>query len=772
MEIPNAPIVFPMFDPDEVNGIISLQEFFMDLNVDNYEESKLLIVESDWIKYRKEVAQIARTIILSVRYRPKSISLYKDFLQFLVSNANEGNSLDFLKRDVLKTLFRSLYYIKPFPHESSNLCFLFECMEMQIFSKNEIVLKIKKFFLRCSQFLRSIFWLFCWFAPEIEEIDPKLYEQVYTLLQKASEKPGIPAFFRNFIINIENNKENNWAIVRTTRNQNQHKLTSISIIRRDSLFSLRKLASFPAFNVQTRIIPSMYGSCSFLQSYPTLLQIAALFGSIKSFKYLLLSELSIFDTDQRGVTLSQFSIAGGNLDIIRYCLELGCNFDYGCHMAALFHQNNLLEWFNALFDKSLDSPDIFGLNVLHNAAESNCIKSIKFCIENGVNVNSKSSDGWTALRIAVRHGNIDTVRYLLSIKGIDINLPTNSGVTPIHLAAKYGDVQIARLLISMGIDDINVKTNEGLTPLFYAASNDQTTMVKFLLTIPGIDPNIQAKDGTSLHYAVQRGSFGIVELLLSHPDIDTNIMFGDGFTALHIAVKKKYHQIIKLLVDHPNTNVNASSSDGITPLHMATKRGREKCVQILLESSRVDVNAFTNKGLTPLMRAIIGGYSKTVKSMIKDPRVNINLQADNGVASILFAALHNRVEILESLLECNGINVNIQDNEGKTALHYSCSFKNVEFTRMLLTNQSLNPNIASKNGVTPLMSCIVHNCPECLSLLLVDQRIDMNIITNVYTDKISGEYSFFDIANAYGHQTILDMIHQYGKPKKEKSCRI
>ena len=81
------------------------------------------------------------------------------------------------------------------------------------------------------------------------------------------------------------------------------------------------------------------------------------------------------------------------------------------------------------------------------------------------NVNIKSTDsGQTALMLAVRHGNKDTVQLLLET-GSDCNLQDKEGSTALMAACEHGHIDIVRLLLDNTTCDPDIKDN--VSSIFY-----------------------------------------------------------------------------------------------------------------------------------------------------------------------------------------------------------------------------------------------------------------------------------------------------------------
>ena len=114
------------------------------------------------------------------------------------------------------------------------------------------------------------------------------------------------------------------------------------------------------------------------------------------------------------------------------------------------------------------------------AVRSNNIDELMNLIEQGANINWQDSrmEGVTALHEASRKGNIEIVRYLLE-RGSDIHSKSYDGFSPLHIAAYCGENEIVCALIAAGAD-VNAKAKDDITPLHTAVSMGHTEIVKLL----------------------------------------------------------------------------------------------------------------------------------------------------------------------------------------------------------------------------------------------------------------------------------------------------
>ena len=123
-------------------------------------------------------------------------------------------------------------------------------------------------------------------------------------------------------------------------------------------------------------------------------------------------------------------------------------------------------------------------------------ETVKFLINSGFSLNIKDFHGETALHVAVEHGNLEIVRFLIE-KGANVNVRSKAKVTPIlRLEDNFNDketVEILRLLISKGAK-VNVSNSDKETLLMMACFHNNFEAVKILLEA-GANPNLKDEDG-------------------------------------------------------------------------------------------------------------------------------------------------------------------------------------------------------------------------------------------------------------------------------------
>lgn len=127
---------------------------------------------------------------------------------------------------------------------------------------------------------------------------------------------------------------------------------------------------------------------------------------------------------------------------------------------------------------------------------------------------------FNVLQAAASSGNEDLILFLLD-QGMDIDAPTPEGWTPLFIAARDGQTQVAKLLVYAGAD-LNAQTRLGATALTmvvtqpYETEKERLDLLEYMLK-RGADPALQDVYGhTPLYYAQQKDNQAVAQLLRTY----------------------------------------------------------------------------------------------------------------------------------------------------------------------------------------------------------------------------------------------------------------
>lgn len=116
-----------------------------------------------------------------------------------------------------------------------------------------------------------------------------------------------------------------------------------------------------------------------------------------------------------------------------------------------------------------ESGNELKLDAIHAFAREGDMENLVKCVDGGVSVDLKDSEGRTPLHWAVDRGHLDVTELLLS-KNADVNAKDNEGQTPLHYAAVCEREAIAEFLVKQNADT-DLKDDDGNLPRDLCDSN-------------------------------------------------------------------------------------------------------------------------------------------------------------------------------------------------------------------------------------------------------------------------------------------------------------
>ena len=118
----------------------------------------------------------------------------------------------------------------------------------------------------------------------------------------------------------------------------------------------------------------------------------------------------------------------------------------------------------------VNAKDLLQRTPLYLASRHGYGDLVNELINAGADLDAKSSDGWTALHVALFYEHYNIVKDLIAAEA-NVNLTQDqSQWTPLHTACFNESIEIVRLLLEAGAD-VDAKDSDERTPLYY--SNDQ-----------------------------------------------------------------------------------------------------------------------------------------------------------------------------------------------------------------------------------------------------------------------------------------------------------
>ncbi|KAM9839532.1 transient receptor potential cation channel subfamily A member 1b [Aulostomus maculatus] len=380
-------------------------------------------------------------------------------------------------------------------------------------------------------------------------------------------------------------------------------------------------------------------------------------------------------------------------------------------------------------DKSMSSP-------LHLAVRGGNIETIRFCISIGAKVDQQQNDRSTPLHLACTQGATEVVKLMLcSYDQVDdiINLKDGACQTPLHRATIFDHTELAEYLISLGAD-LNCIDCKGNSPLLLAASCGAWRTVALLLS-KGANVNLKDRFGCNfLHLAIlqPKGLKNLPEEYLQSNSVKALLSCEDneGCTPLHYACRLGIHDSVRNMLGlSGQLGLACKSKDKKSALHFAAQYGRINTCHRLLETmtdSRL-LNEGDERGLTPLHLASRGGHTKVVELLLRKGAL---FHSDyKGWTCLHHASSEGYTQTMEIILSANLKLLDKTDEDGNTALHMAAREGHVAAVRLMLTRGAeliLNKNCTSflhealQNGRSEVVNAVIDSdrCAEALKLFI------------------------------------------------------
>ena len=128
----------------------------------------------------------------------------------------------------------------------------------------------------------------------------------------------------------------------------------------------------------------------------------------------------------------------------------------------------------------------------------------------------------TALMYAIYHNHNQVVKLLLDDPLLGVNSRNTDGETALHFAVDYGNLEAVQLLLAdPRLNSASPVANSGDTPLMRAMKTRQNEMMSVLLAHKGMDVNRDRDTNgmTAVHIAIATSNMEGLELLLVSPSL-------------------------------------------------------------------------------------------------------------------------------------------------------------------------------------------------------------------------------------------------------------
>lgn len=323
------------------------------------------------------------------------------------------------------------------------------------------------------------------------------------------------------------------------------------------------------------------------------------------------------------------------------------------------HWCSTLERFN-FWDPDVDRAEHDGSTQLMRACQRGSIFEIQELLQKDAKVDVQDANGCTALMLAVKHHQLDSVNLLLgSNPQRQVRLKDLQGRTALMHAVLVKDYNMVLALLRRGVDQAQDKDQEGCTALALAIlGQSDEKLLGVLLDKLGGQVVMQDKHGrTPLTYAISSCNLNLASVLLQKtPERQVLLSDSEGLFPLMRCVLTTNKSMVQLLLSIcPDRQVKLRDRDGRIALAYAAQCGLpEICELLLLESGNQQVLEQDSNGRTALMHAILNKQEETACKLLEvAPHLQVNLR-DNTPTSPLLAAVKTGCSsaFLQKLKDC------------------------------------------------------------------------------------------------------------------------
>ena len=420
---------------------------------------------------------------------------------------------------------------------------------------------------------------------------------------------------------------------------------------------------------------------------------AALAGDLELFQYLIESGSDVFSKTTDGRSCLHIASRQGHLKVCRALLQ-NYNFDISVrddsgwsvlhHAACSFD----LEIFQYLIEKG---SDIFAKaksnsSCLHIAAQVGDLKICKAVLQNyDFDINARDDDGFTFLHSAAWSGYSELLKYLIET-GSDIFSKTKNGRSCLHIAAEQGHLNICRMLLQRYNFLNHERDDDGLNVLHSAVLSGELELLQYLIE-NGSDVFSKTKDGRScLHLAAEQGDLNICRMLLQSYNFVIHETDDDGLTVLHSAVLSGELELLQYLIEN-GSDVFSKTKDGRNCLHIAAEKGHLNICRALLQNYNFDIDARDDDMFTVLLRATCNDDLELLEYLIENGS-DIFSKTTDGRNCLHLAAENGHLEICKALLQKYNFDIDATDDSSWTVLHGAAWSGDLELLQYLIENGS------------------------------------------------------------------------------------
>jgi ankyrin repeat protein len=324
---------------------------------------------------------------------------------------------------------------------------------------------------------------------------------------------------------------------------------------------------------------------------------------------LMADRTALNSVDDDGKSALMIAIETNNMTILERLLQAGAdttlkdkNGHTALHIALFEVEKHSVAKILMTDATALNSVDDDGRTALMTAVIKDDLTSIQRLLEAGADTTLKDKSGHTSLHIALFEVEKHSAAKILMADKAALNSVDSGGRTALMIAVRKGDLNSMQMLLKAGADTTAIDKH-GDTALHIAMyESDCLSCAEVLMTYKAALNSVNDAGRTALMTAVEKEDLTSLQMLLQ-AGADTALKDKRGFTAIHIALFERKCQSVAEILMADRTALNSVDDDGKSALMIAIEKNDMTILERLLQAG-ADTTLKDKNGHTALHIAL------------------------------------------------------------------------------------------------------------------------------------------------------------------------
>ncbi|XP_046543258.1 ankyrin repeat domain-containing protein 50-like [Haliotis rubra] len=256
------------------------------------------------------------------------------------------------------------------------------------------------------------------------------------------------------------------------------------------------------------------------------------------------------------------------------------------------------------------------------------IEVVKYVLsQNMLDTNGRAWCKRTPVLMAAESGNKDMVDLLVG-KGAYLEQRDGGNNNILHCACRGGDIELVKYILSLDMYNIETRNGDSYTPLLIAARWGNKEVVELLVQLGASLSKIAYSGDNILHMPCYRGHLDVMKYLLSLNVGGINKKGWYFRTPVMTAAARGHKEVVELLVKH-GAVLTFKERSGNNILYLASNSGNLDLVEYVISLNVVDINSRGWRNKTALMKAGGNGFKAVVELLVTNG-ADVSLKDERG----------------------------------------------------------------------------------------------------------------------------------------------